>query len=155
LISVDKAVGFQINQLHRAVAAGGDQLLAVVGELGGQNPIGVGLEIEQLFAGRQIDAVNDLVCSAKGNRFSVGCEADAVEFIGTDVKSLGGFSGGHVPYLHLPELGRRSPARGQLLSIQREREAFKARAFTKEAGKEFGPIGLMKKNLVISGDGQN
>jgi len=29
------------------------------------------------------------------------------------------------------------------------------KAFTKEAGKEFGPIGLMKKNLVISGDGQN
>jgi hypothetical protein len=54
-------------------------LLAVVGELGGENPVGVGFEVEQFLAGCQVDEMDDFVCAAEGNGLCVGGEADAVE----------------------------------------------------------------------------
>ena len=106
-----------VDQLHRLVAAGADQLLAVEGEDGPKHPVGVGLELHEQRSVGDVDAADDLVGRADGHALPVGRDAQAVERVAAQPVRLDQLLLGRVPDLHRAVLGGRAPGGGEELAV--------------------------------------
>ena len=150
----DKFLFRDVHELEDAVASAGDEVFAIEGEGAAEGPVGVVIELEELFAIRHGDDAHGALGAAADERLLVGRPIHAKERITSESEGFCQFSSGHFPNLHLAEEARAATGGGEIFAVRREGEGLDARGVAGQSCGDGGAVGLVQNDLVMGGDGE-